>query len=911
MIELLGWPFDTTGFVPRQACGDWSAPLMWAHVASDFLIWFAYVSIPVVLLWFARHKQVPFQRVFVLFAAFILACGTGHLIEAVIFFEPFYRLAAIVKVFTAAVSLATVLALIPIVRRLAATDLAHLTAPENAPGYGRRGVSVWVTVVFATAVVVLVANTALASYNINVLIFNEQLVAHTRQVKQELADLQSSLSEAETGHRGYVITGQQPYLAPYHTNIGEILHRLDRLDALIADNPDQVRDAAVLRELATDKLAEMARVVKIFDTEGREAARAAISQNRGLSLMQAAQSRIADMTAREDTLLDDRANSSRNKYRATTVTNLFGGLLAFAMLGLGYGIIRWEFNRRVLAEAALQESERTLRAFYDSSPLLMGVVEPTADGDIRHLYDNEASCRFFRTNPGSSSGWRASELGAGSTLLEWRKRYEEAARVGTVRFESRHESPDGPRWLAVTVSPLGKERDLGRFCYVAEDITERQRAAAALAASESRFRTLTEAVPLIVWTADPRGEVNFYNRRWEQFTGYTLAQRPADGWTEIIHPDDYEAVYASWNAAVTTEAERFAAEFRLRRKADGAYRWMLSTAVPLRNEEGRLLEWVGSITDIDDQKRQTEMLEEMVTQRTAALQESNASLVGEIEERKRAEEQVRAVATELSRSNGELEQFAYVASHDLQEPLRKIQAFGDRLKTKVRNELPEIGKDYIDRMLQSAGRMRRLIDDLLSFSRVASQARPFAPTDLGSIATDVVADLDVRTAQSRGYVDVGTLPTLDADPSQMRQLFQNLITNGLKFQKLDVPPIVEIRSEPARLPTRGDGGTVPAWRITVADNGIGFDEKYLDRIFQVFQRLHGRDEYEGTGVGLAICRKIVDRHGGTLTATSRPGHGATFIVTLPTKQTNTDARPDAGLTRQEIDHDPDGRRRSG
>ena len=239
----------------------------------------------------------------------------------------------------------------------------------------------------------------------------------------------------------------------------------------------------------------------------------------------------------------------------------------------------------------------------------------------------------------------------------------------------------------------------------------------------------------------------------------------------------------------------------------------------------------------------------------------------------------------LMRSNRELEQFASVASHDLQEPLRKIQAFGDRLQDRCGEQLGEQGSDYLDRILSSASRMRRLIDDLLSFSRVASKAQPFVETDLGTLLTEVVSDLEGRLQQTEGSVELGDLPTLEADPMQLQQLFQNLIANGLKFHRPDVPPIVRVKGHVTTNSVNREGyGPVRMVEITVQDNGIGFEEVYLDRIFNVFQRLHGRNEYEGTGMGLAISRKIVERHGGTITAKSNLGEGATFVVNLPLEQ---------------------------
>jgi PAS domain S-box-containing protein len=243
----------------------------------------------------------------------------------------------------------------------------------------------------------------------------------------------------------------------------------------------------------------------------------------------------------------------------------------------------------------------------------------------------------------------------------------------------------------------------------------------------------------------------------------------------------------------------------------------------------------------------------------------------DIRERKVAEEEMRSFTARLEHSNRELEEFAYVASHDLQEPLRKIQAFGDRLETKYAAELPAQARDYIDRMRSAAKRMQVLINDLLSFSRVSTRAQPFVPVDLGAVAKEVARDLEVRAHETGGSIVIGELPTIEADPLQMRQLLQNLAGNALKFHRPDVPPVVTI-----------EGGLANgSCRIVVTDNGVGFEEKYAERIFTMFERLHGRGVYEGTGIGLAICRRIAERHGGSIVARSVPGEGATFTVTVP------------------------------
>jgi signal transduction histidine kinase len=262
-----------------------------------------------------------------------------------------------------------------------------------------------------------------------------------------------------------------------------------------------------------------------------------------------------------------------------------------------------------------------------------------------------------------------------------------------------------------------------------------------------------------------------------------------------------------------------------------------------------------ALRELGERARREQELEQRVQERTVALNEANAA---------------------LKISNRELEQFASVASHDLQEPLRKIEAFGDRLKSRSEESLDEQGQDYLERMLTSASRMRRLINDLLTFSRVATKGQPAESVSLKSIASEVASDLEGRVEQGGGRIEIGELPTIEADPLQVRQLLQNLIGNGLKFQRPGVPPIVQVEAQILQ-----NGGGPAICELTVADNGIGFDEIYLDRIFNVFQRLHGRNEYEGTGMGLAICRKIAERHGGSITAKSEPNAGAKFIVSLP------------------------------
>ena len=309
----------------------------------------------------------------------------------------------------------------------------------------------------------------------------------------------------------------------------------------------------------------------------------------------------------------------------------------------------------------------------------------------------------------------------------------------------------------------------------------------------------------------------------------------------------------------------------------------------------------GMGTGLDLRARRKDGVEIPVDISLGPIEDSDSLLavatIRDITDRKRASDLIAQYASSLEQRNEELQEFAAVASHDLQEPLRKISAFGERLKTQAGESLDAEARDSLSRMLHASRRMSQLIEGLLNLSRVTTKGFPFKKTHLGEVVAEVLKDLEVRIREAGAHVDVGDLPTLHADRLQMRQLFQNLIANALKFRNADRPPLVSITGE-------HDQDTM--WRIAVSDNGIGFDEKYLARLFRPFQRLHGRNEYEGSGMGLAICKRIVQRHGGEITARSTPGAGSTFVVTLPENPASKESPNEKDTT---IRHPSDGRGR--
>jgi len=265
----------------------------------------------------------------------------------------------------------------------------------------------------------------------------------------------------------------------------------------------------------------------------------------------------------------------------------------------------------------------------------------------------------------------------------------------------------------------------------------------------------------------------------------------------------------------------------------------------------------------------------------ADLESVNEDLESRIAERT---QELSVYSEELARSNRELEDFAFVASHDLQEPLRKIRAFGNRLESGYNDVFDERGKDYLARMLNAAERMSMLISDLLAFSRVSTRGKEFDDVDLANVIKSVMSDLEIAIDEKSAQIDVSDMPVVRGDKSQLEQLFLNLLSNALKFQSDGVTPIVSITATDA---TSEDVKDILIsdehdWiKITVTDNGIGFEQSFAEKIFAPFQRLHGRSEYKGTGIGLAVCRRIVERHNGQISATSKLGEGATFSIIIP------------------------------
>ena len=497
-----------------------------------------------------------------------------------------------------------------------------------------------------------------------------------------------------------------------------------------------------------------------------------------------------------------------------------------------------DITDRRRAESNLRHSEERFRAAAEA----MGDVIFTTNSKGEMVGEQPSWAAFSGQSFEEYQGFGASKAVHPDDAERFRARETALANPRKFTSEIRMRRQDGQyRLMSTTAIPVFHEDGTVReWVGALTDITDRRRGEEEIRESDERFQGLASAFPQLVWSSKPDGELEYANTLWTEYTNQpqnTDSDRENALWDNLLHPEDAGLHMERWRESMTS-GKMFESQVRLRRSADGTYRWFICRAVAVRGRDNRIVRWLGACTDINDQMSYA-----------ADLRVTNEA---------------------LQRSNADLEQFAYAASHDLQEPLRMISLYTQLLQEEYANLLDDTARSYVEFAVTGAQRMERLLQDLMAYSRVSAAPTNQTESCESSVALQAaLGNLEATVRKSGAHFHIGELPTVAAPSVHLVLLFQNLVANALKYCSEEVPE-VSIAAEPAGR----------FWKFSVKDNGIGIEPKYAKQIFGVFKRLHG-NEYEGTGIGLAVCHRIVERTGGKIWLESTPGEGSTFFFTLP------------------------------
>lgn len=688
-------------------------------------------------------------------------------------------------------------------------------------------------------------------------------VAHTHAVMGRLETTLADTVDVETGARGFVVTDAEVFLEPYKAGQIAVRHDLETLRQQVADNPGQLQRLDRL-ELQINAGIEAARrkVTERRETGTIPAASVFLEGKRRMDMVLAT---VKEMESEEGRLLDQRSaemQEARRRTKIITSASTLTGVVLLLLAGFRMGreidnsarmrgqlgALNANLEQRVeQRKAALRESERKYRTLFDSMDEGFCTIEVLFDQNNKSV-----DYRFLEVNPAfekqtGMANARGRSMREMVPELEeyWFELFGKVALTGEpARVEN--EAAELHRWFDVHGFRVG-EPEKRKVAIVFSDITERKLREGELRESEERFQAMANGIPQLAWMAEPDGHIFWYNQRWYEYTGTTFEQMEGWGWQSVHDPGVLPKVLVGWNAAIAAGLP-FDMEFPLR-GGDGVFRAFLTRVMPFKDSEGRVTRWFGTNTDISERQRAereirrlNDELEQRVQQRTAQLQAANQ----------------------------ELEAFTYSVSHDLRAPLRHIGGFSKILTEEFGPHLPADAQHHLQRIQEGARRMGLLVDDLLNLARVGRSDLTLRATGVKSVVEEVIAELAPECVNRQIEWKIGDLPLVQCDPGLIRQVFQNLLANAVKFTRPRTQAVVEIGQ------TDKDGSPV----LFVRDNGVGFNMKYADKLFGVFQRLHRLEDFEGTGVGLATVQRIIQKHGGSIWPEAELDKGATFYFTL-------------------------------
>ena len=685
---------------------------------------------------------------------------------------------------------------------------------------------------FGVAAAILLALGGFAYRSVLLTVESDRRLQHTHEVLENLQDLQFAMEGVASASRGYTITGEERYLEPYHAAGLSLMEHTAIVRNLTADNAEQQRRIPALEKLATERLENTDETINLRRDRGLVAATEATQTGRGLRITTEYQAIIAQMEGEEQRLLVLRnVETERNRSR-TKIILILGSVLGLLITVAAGWRFQQENSRREVAEDTLRESERKYRLLIDGvkeyAIMMLGPLgeirswNPGAERMSGCTYEEVAGqnySRFFTQNE--------IKLGRPEEILRL------AAANGEFEELGMRVRKDGTRYQVRTSFTASRDPAgiLRGFSIVSRDLSESKE-------SEVKYRGLLEAAPDAMVVVNQGGEIVLLNVQAEKQFGYRRDELLGQKVTNIIPIGFAERLIADdLRSAEDASAQQIGTGIELTgRRKDGSEFPIEIMLSPLRNAEGILV--TAAIRDITTRKK------------AAAL------LLQKVEE--------------LYRSNEELGQFAYIASHDLQEPLRMVASYTQLLSSRYKGKLDSDADEFIAFAVDGASRMQRLIQDLLTYSRVGTKGKDLIETSSEDALQQALINLRGAIEDSGALVTHDPLPPVLADETQLIQLFQNLVGNAIKYQRPGVPKV--------HVSAVRNGGK--KWNFSVQDNGLGIDPQYFEKIFGMFQRLHKRDEFAGTGIGLTICKKIVERHGGNISVESQPGQGSTFRFAL-------------------------------